>query len=327
MNKTLEKPILLSPIYRSSLWGGQRIAKHYNRKGTPSVCSESWEISGHPDGSTVISNGEHKGKKLNDLTKEFGTALVGTLAPNPKHFPLLFKLLDAQRNLSVQIHPNVQNASLTHGEPKEEMWYVLECKPGASLYAGFKSGTTEPILRKALEQGTIDSKIIQIPVDLNDILYIPGGLVHSIGAGCLIYEVQQSSNTTYRFFDWNRLDADGKPRQLHLEESFKSIDWSLAAPKTKRPILLKEKAENRLFEVLSSPYFHMKKLDLGASTTVHTDGITFYVFFVKSGSISLTSGGETVFLNIGDSALIPADAPSYQLSPLGGKAEILITTL
>lgn len=327
MNESLQKPILLIPVYRSSIWGGSRIAKCYHRTGTPEACSESWEISAHPEGCGIIADGEYRGRRLDDLTKEFGTDLVGTHSPDPHTFPLLFKIIDARENLSVQIHPNNKNACLTDGYPKTEMWYVLDRTPGASLYAGLTAGTTEYDLRDALANGTMASRVVNLPVEPNEALYIPGGLVHAIGAGCLIYEIQQSSNTTYRFFDWNRVGADGKPRKLHLEESIKTIDWSLPAPTMREPVLVEEKDGNLFYDVLSSPYFHLRRLDITSPCTVTADGSTFHVFFVKGGTATLSAGGATVHLAAGGSALLPASATSYTLSPDKGDAEILITTL
>jgi mannose-6-phosphate isomerase len=221
----MNTPLTFNPVYKDYIWGGDRLSRQFHRDGTPTPCAESWEISAHPDGASIVAQGKYAGRSLPDLASEFGVALMGTKTPDPTRFPLLFKLIDARDKLSVQVHPNNANAALTHGEPKTEMWCVLDRVQGSSLYAGLCEGTTPELLRAALADGTADKCLTEMKVNPGDAIFIPGGLVHAIGDGCLIYEVQQNSNTTYRLYDWNRVGADGTPRPLHIEESFKTIEW------------------------------------------------------------------------------------------------------
>jgi Phosphomannose isomerase len=327
MSEDLRVPLTFVPVYKDNLWGGCRIPEKYHRSGTPEVCAESWEISAHPAGVGVVDGGPFSGRRLDDLAKEYGAALTGTKAPNPGSFPLLFKIIDARQALSVQVHPNNANAAATGGEPKTEMWVVLDRTPEAKLYAGLKRGVTPEKLRGALADGTVDRQLVELPVEPGQALFIPGGMMHAIGAGCLIYEVQQSSNTTYRVFDWNRVGTDGKPRQLHVEESFKTIDWSLPPPQMITPESGTLEGRNRWFPVVACDYFTLRKLELNEPLTVKQDGSSFTAFFVVSGSVELSSGGETVGLGAGRSALVPAAAAEFSLRPASGSVEVLVTRL
>ncbi len=319
-------PLVFKPVYKDYIWGGSRIPETFGRVGAPAVCAESWELSAHADGESVVASGPFAHKRLAELASACGPALLGTRAPDPARFPLLFKLIDARDRLSVQVHPNNVNAALTGGEPKTEMWVVLDRTPGASLYAGLAEGVTPASLRASLSDGTAASQLVRLAVEPGQALFIPGGLVHAIGAGCLIYEVQQNSNTTYRLFDWGRTGTDGKPRPLHIEESFKTIDWTLRPPQMIAPAASGRDGANRWSEVVSCDFFTMRKLDLLASQHVPVDGTSFHALFVTAGRVAVTAGGESVTLTPGASALVPAGATGYTLTPeTAGTA--LITTL
>jgi mannose-6-phosphate isomerase len=319
----MKTPLTFKPVYKDYIWGGDRLSTHFHRTGTPTPCAESWEISAHPDGTSIVAQGKYAGRSLPALATEFGVALMGTKTPDPTRFPLLFKLIDARDKLSVQVHPNNANAILTHGEPKTEMWYVLDRIQGSSLYAGLREGTTPELLRAALADGTADKCLTEVRVNPGDAIFIPGGLVHAIGDGCLIYEVQQNSNTTYRLYDWNRVGADGKPRPLHIEESFKTIDWKNG----KDNAHMRECAHAEIADyksLVSCPFFQVGKLALAGSTSVVHDGTTFTSLFVENGNVSIEAGGETVQLFKGMSCLIPAAAKKITLS---GNASLVVTTL
>ncbi|MEO5367999.1 MAG: class I mannose-6-phosphate isomerase, partial [Magnetococcus sp. WYHC-3] len=253
-------PLLFAPVYKDHPWGGQRLAARYGRSGLPPVCGESWEISAHADGPSHVANGPLAGQTLAALTEQLGVSLLGTSAPQPQRFPLLFKLIDAQENLSVQVHPNDRNAGLTGGEPKTEAWYVVDRTPGALLYGGIKPGITPASFCNTMSQSNAPQHLFQMTVDPGDALFIPGGLVHAIGAGCLIYEVQQSSNTTYRLFDWERRDAAGQPRPLHLPQAAKVIDYDLPEPRIIRTPAPASTDRNQWHTILSCPYFLLRRL-------------------------------------------------------------------
>ncbi len=322
----MQTALVFKPVYKDYLWGGSRIAATYGRTETPAACAESWEISARPDGESVVAAGPFAGRGLAGLAAEFGPSLTGTRAPDATRFPLLFKLIDAADRLSVQVHPNNANASLTGGEPKTEMWVVLDRMPGAILYAGLAEGVTAASLRAALANGTAAAQLVRLPVEPGQALFIPGGLVHAIGAGCLIYEVQQNSDTTYRLFDWGRTGADGQPRPLHIEESFKTIDWTLRPPKMVTPAVSVSDGANGWSDVVSCRFFTLRKLELAGPQQVAMDGTSFHALFVTSGPVTVTVGHDNIPLGTGASALIPAAAIGYTLNP-DAAATLLITTL
>lgn len=319
--KMCQVPLIFHPVYKDYIWGGHRISEVYARRNTPAICAESWEVSAHPEGTSVVAQGRFAGRRLDDLAAEFGVRLMGTRVTDGSRFPLLFKLIDARDQLSVQVHPNTANAALTAGDPKTEMWYVLDRTVGARLYAGLRTGVTPETLRGALTAGTADQCLVELAVSPGEALFIPGGLVHAIGSGCLIYEVQQSSNTTYRLYDWNRVGTDGKPRPLHIEESFKTIDWTLCPPK-----MVTGQSLGIWTEMIACPFFTLRKLALSGTLHVPVDGTSFHVLFVEKGPVRLVSGGVDVTLDTGMSVLIPADAEQFELQS-DAEACLLVTTL
>jgi len=326
MNTTLY-PLLFEPVYKDYMWGGNRILTHFYRSGTPVICAESWEISAHTAGMSLVSNGPFAGQALAALTGELGEAVTGTRAPQPKSFPLLFKLIDARENLSVQVHPGDENAGLVGGEPKTEAWYVVDRTPGARLYAGLKPGTTLASFRTAMSQGTAPQQLFNLAVEPDDVLFIPGGLVHAIGAGCLIFEVQQSSNTTYRLFDWGRFDTSGQPRPLHVQQAFQVIDPSLKEPRIiHRPAPAADQG-NHWNTILKCKYFNLRRLELRSAEQVKLDGTSFHALFTLNGKAAVSTGGVTEALPSGTSCLIPAAAGAYTLTPTRTAATVLVTTL
>ncbi len=318
----INEPIIFKPVYKNYLWGGEKIASAYNRKGTPEVCAESWEISAHPDGMSVVEDGSFKGMTLDDLVKKFGANLIGTKAPQSDVFPLLFKIIDAKHRLSVQVHPNNGNANLTGGQPKTEMWFVLGCEKGASLFAGLTDNATEKTIAATSKDGSVANQLVELKIAAGQALFIPGGLVHAIGDGCLIYEVQQNSNTTYRMFDWNRTDAHGNPRELHIDKSLKTIDWSLPVPEMVDP----QSDEQGWSQVVSCEFFTMKKLELNGTETITPNGTSFISLFAAEGSATVNCGGKSVDLPTGSSVLIPATAEGCVIESDKG-ASLLVTTL
>lgn len=322
----LLQPLVFTPVYKTSPWGGSRIAGFPGRSSSaPSPCSESWEISSHPGGVSVLRDGV---LTLPELAARGG--LAGWNAPVRDCFPLLFKIIDAAENLSVQVHPNNGNAARVGGSPKTEMWYVLDAGPGASLYAGLKPGVTRASLEQALRQGdgSVVSLLNELPATPGTAVVIPGGLVHALGAGCLVYEVQQSSDTTYRLYDWDRPQVPGRPRPLQTEKALETIDFSLEPPSLAEPRGVETRGVNEWYRVAGTRYFEMRKLRLRGPETVRLRGDTFHALFVeKSGGVRVTAGGVSVELSRKTSCLVPADAGTYTLEPLGAKCNLLVTWL
>jgi mannose-6-phosphate isomerase len=218
-------PITFQPLYMTRVWGGRSLETVYQRTlPDDQPYGESWEISDRPDEQSVVTAGPYAGQTLHQLWTDhreeiFGPGLTGD------RFPLLIKILDAQDELSIQVHPPAEIAPALGGEPKTEMWFVADAKPEAKLYVGFKEGVTRDQFEQALSDGSVADKVHAISPKAGESIFIPSGRLHAIGAGLVIYEIQQNSDTTYRVFDWNRVGLDGTPRDLHITESMKSIDF------------------------------------------------------------------------------------------------------
>lgn len=314
----------LTPIYKDYLWGGGRIASRYGRAATPSPCAESWEISAHPDGDGVVRDGPLAGRTLSSLVSEFGRPLLGRRAPSATRFPLLFKIIDAKQALSVQVHPSAADPAADPAEYKNECWHVLDADPGTAIHAGIFPEFASRDALAALAQrnpGAMAAALVRHAPRPGETLGIPAGLVHAIGAGALIYEVQQNSNTTYRLHDWGRVGPDGKPRPLHLDAALRSIDFSLPTPAFVAPT--PEPDGGAL--CLSTPFFTLREFKTGAVR--RPAGASFEVLFVKRGAWRVEAGGASETLAAGDSLLVAADCPEYRISPAAPDAALLLTTL
>ena len=302
-----EKFFRFSHTYTSTVWGGGGIRNRYRRDDTPNPCSESWEISAHPAGRSIVRGGKFDGVALDELTARLGAGLVGTKAPDAGKFPLLFKIIDARLPLSVQVHPNERTVSLTGGEAKAEAWYVLGGSPDAMLYAGLRNPVGAEVLRDAARNGDAIAELVKcIPVSTGDFLFLPGGTPHAIGGGLMIYEVQQSSDTTYRLYDWGRVGVDGKPRELHIEKALMAMNPD-AAP----PLVLKGSVE--------TPYFTIRDIALSKPQRLVADGTSFIAVFVASGAITEAAAGESL--------LLPAVGGELVMEPSAPDTHVLVTTL
>ncbi len=218
------RPIRFSPYYQSRVWGGRRLESvlHRTLPDATTPFGESWEVSDRPEAMSTTT----EGVTLNNLWKDHRAEVFGGLKSDSPFFPLLMKILDACDDLSIQVHPPAHRAAELGGDPKTEMWFIAHADPGAKIYAGLKTGVTRAQFDTALQNGTLAEVVHVIHPRTGDCLFIPSGRIHAIGAGLLIYEIQQNSDTTYRVFDWNRVGLDGKPRQLHIAESLASIDFT-----------------------------------------------------------------------------------------------------
>lgn len=310
-------PLRFKPVYKDYIWGGSRIPKLFGRNQPDGIYAESWEISTHPDGTTAIANGPLAGKTLRDLLPEHKTALLGT-GVKGDDFPLLIKLIDARDTLSVQVHPNDGNAASVNGEPKTEMWYFLEGGGVAQIYCGLKAGIGRAEFLKAMEDKTFSSILQSIPVKKGEAVFVPGGRVHAIGAGCLILEIQQNSNTTYRIYDWDRTDVNGKGRELHIDKALRVIDWeNNGDPRCKISGTVIQNCE----------YFRLDRFELKSAQKVSMSGKSFHALFVAEGSGKIMWNGGEEKLSPGQSWLVPAALGGYQLSPAGSGLTMLCTTI
>ncbi len=222
-----------TPLYQTRVWGGRRLETLLGRLlPDAQPYGESWELVDRDEHQSVVATGAFAGTTLHTLWTEHRTAVFGDAVRRPAaaRFPLLIKVLDACDDLSIQVHPPAHVAAALGGEPKTEMWFVAHAEPGARLYAGLRAGVTRAAFERALDDGSVASSVHSLQPRAGDSLFVPSGRVHALGAGLLVFEIQQNSDTTYRVFDWNRVGLDGKPRALHVESSLRCIDFSDVAP-------------------------------------------------------------------------------------------------
>ena len=295
------------------IWGGRKIATMLGKPLPADVpIGESWELVDREDAQSVVATGEFAGTTLHDLWMKMREPVFGPGLPDTPRFPLLAKILDARETLSVQVHPPAHRAAELKGEPKTEMWYLLDAEPDAELFAGFRRGTTRADFEQALGAGRVAELLHRVPVRAGDAMFIPSGRCHAIGAGCLIIEIQQNSDTTYRVFDWNRVGLDGKPRTLHVAESLASIDFNDHEPSLSRP-------DGEV--IVSCPEFHVERWSLTVPRRDHS--ATGVIFTVLSGEVIC---GATHF-KLGDFFILPAESKDRLLSPAGSAATVLRSTL
>jgi mannose-6-phosphate isomerase len=223
-------PLKSVPIFKPRIWGGQTLRQVFGKElPADARIGESWELADLPQDKSRIGNGEFQGQTLASLVQQYPEEITG-VRDFPKPFPLLVKLLDAQDVLSVQVHPDSEACRrMGRGEPKTECWYIISAEPGAVIYKGFKRSVTRGRFTQAIETGTAAELLAKVPVEAGQCHFLPAGTAHAIGGGLLIAEIQTPSDTTYRVFDWNRLDDTGRPRQLHIEEALESIHFDVTA--------------------------------------------------------------------------------------------------
>jgi mannose-6-phosphate isomerase len=232
------EPITFTPLYKERVWGGRELERVYGRclPDSNKPYGESWEIVDRDHDQSIVDHGSFIGASLHELWTQHREEIFGDGFDHHPRFPILIKILDARDDLSIQVHPSVHLAARLGGEPKTEMWFIADANPGAKLYVGLKSGVTRADFEQAIANGTVANCVHAITPQPGDSILIASGRLHAIGAGLLIHEIQQNSDTTYRVFDWNRLGLDGKPRELHVAESLASIDFNDFEPSMNQPI-------------------------------------------------------------------------------------------
>ena len=312
----MNDPIFFEPIAMERVWGGRRFERLSGKNLPPEVpIGELWELVDRKDAQSIASNGEFRGKTLHDLwTHQRESVFGASYESHPSaRFPILVKLLDASDKLSVQVHPPAHMADQLGGEPKTEVWYFLESTNDASIYAGLKKGVTRQEFKNLLESGGVENALHEIPVHTGESIFIPSGRLHAIGGGNVIIEIQQNSDTTYRVFDWNRTGLDGKPRELHIEESMRSIDFEDFEPVVKS-------ANNST--VADCDYFHVEKISISGARELRTSGR----FAIAVSTDHPVRCGNREFAK-GEFFLIPAAGKNLEVSASGNFSTILVVTL
>jgi mannose-6-phosphate isomerase len=315
--KTLFVPLRFRPVYQNYLWGGNLLRTRLARADAPEgAVAESWEIADRDDGMGVVAEGPFRDQTLRQLMERHGPEILGPKgAPGGGRFPLLIKVLDAAQTLSVQVHPNDETARRHGGEAKTEMWYVIDAEPGSVVYCGLKEGTRPETLRAAIDANQLEPLMKTLPVKPGDALFVPGGRVHAIGAGCLLLEVQQNSNTTYRIYDWGRTGPDGKARELHIDQALQVTLWEDPDSALTPAQALEPLAGFPRKRIMESPYFRLESLLLTGAQTVEFDGQSFQVLFAIDGGFTVTGNGTEVDVPRGASVLLPAALTRVHLAP------------
>ena len=295
-------PLILIPTYKDYIWGGRHILETFQRKGPTGKVAESWEFSDREEGMSRIENGPLSGMSLAELFQKEKKALMGKDA-HLDRFPLLIKLIDAKQDLSIQVHPSDENADSVGGEAKTEAWHILDHARDAIVYAGFNHHYPKEEIVEKLPSEEILSLLKTLPVQQGDTIFIPGGRLHAIGAGCLLFEVQQNSNTTYRVYDW------GRGRPLHIEEAKKVLLYEDAESPRTLPKVIDQTPYYTQTELIRSPYFILDKWEIKQSIPWPKKEDQCEMLFCTSGKNSLVPFGR--------SCLIPASCPPITLETEG----------
>ncbi len=302
-------PLTFEPIFIERIWGSHRLASQFGKKLPPTgTIGESWEIVDRPEAQSIVRNGPLRGRTLHELWTRDRDAIFGSVA-DASRFPLLVKLLDAHDTLSLQVHPPEKVAAKLGGEPKTEFWYVAFAIAGAKLLAGLRQDVTRDQFAKAVRDGTVADLVHTIPVQTGDSIFLPAGRFHSVGAGNVLVEIQQNSDTTYRVFDWNRRDDKGKPRQLHVDQALECIDFTDVAPK-----LTDSKGET----LVKHELFEVQKWNLDAPREIIGFG-HFAIVCCLTGAVRLVD----VDLRPGEFFLVPASLQDRQIQPRSASTTLL----
>ena len=316
---------MFQPNLHTVVWGGDRICGYKGLDMQQKNIGESWEVSAVPTSKSIVSNGELAGRDLVSVVDEAPDEILGKAVSEKYNgqLPLLVKFIDSAKPLSIQVHPNDEMARREHGKSgKTEMWYVIDAQPGSFLYAGFKQEITPEEYKRRIADGTITDVLAKHEVKRGDVFYLPAGRVHAIGSGILLCEVQQSSDVTYRIYDYNRPGLDGKPRELHTELAARALNFHVE--EEYRTIYRDETNSANL--IIDSPYFSVR-----VSSVTHPfhrnllkyDSFVICVCMRGDCKIKMRATGDEIVLRSGNSCLIPAAIADYDVVPLDGSSTIL----
>jgi len=304
--------IKLKPACKDYIWGGDRLKKNYGKEFEGAVLAETWELSAHPDGPSVVVSGEYSGKTFPEYIEAKGKEILGKDCGEFENFPVLIKFIDAKQNLSVQVHPSDEYALKNENQyGKTECWYIVDAGPGAGIYFGLKEGLTKEEFALKIRDNTLLDALNFVPVKKGEMYFIKSGTLHAIGAGTLIAEIQQNSNVTYRVYDFGRVGADGKPRELHIEKAIEVSDISGIRPEYDFGTHL---AQCR--------YFTVDSLDADGRAELNADDRSFVSVLVTEGEGKIRVEGEEMQLLPGDSVFIDAGSGRIEVE---GNIKALVT--
>ncbi len=313
-------PMKFRPILKSMIWGGEKIIPFKGLSVDQKMVGESWELSGVEGSESVVCGGELDSSTITELLKQYGAELVGAknYARFGDEFPLLIKLIDAQGDLSIQVHPNDEMAELRHrSKGKTEMWYIVDADKGAKLRSGFAREVTAGEYLKSVENDTVTDILKEYEVHKGDLFFLPAGRIHSIGAGCFIAEIQQTSNITYRIYDFNRTDSEGKPRELHTAQAVEAIDFSFEQDYRTH---YDREAKDENVKMIACPYFTTSLLDLAQSKVIDYSELDSFVIYICVDGQAKVNGMQ---VNKGETILLPATTAKVEVETHGCK---LLTT-
>lgn len=317
-------PLVFHPVFKERVWGGRALEALYGKALPPDVpIGESWEISDRPGDESVVASGPLAGQTLRRLMEERGRELIGdALAAAGDRFPILCKILDARDTLSVQVHPP-ERPSGQLGDPKTEMWYIAAAEPEAELHVGLRRGVTREQFERQIRSGEVAECLQRIPVRAGDSMFLPSGRVHAIGAGLVIFEIQQNSDTTHRVFDWNRLGLDGRPRDLHIPESLASIDFSDVEP----PLAGHQASTSGAFTIrplVRDATFNVDLVRAGAQAALPMQPPRLRIVANVDGGVTISGGGRSESLAPGQFCLVPAALTDAALTADAGAAFLMV---
>lgn len=310
----------LAPAFKDYIWGGTKLRDEFGKECDFDKVAESWELSCHKDGNSIVATGKDKGLTLLEYVNKYGNEVLGVNCDKFDNFPILIKLIDAKDNLSVQVHPNNEYALRVEGEyGKTEMWYIVDCDEGATLLYGFNREISKEEFAQRIADNTLLEVTNAVPVKKGDVFFIEAGTLHAIGKGILIAEIQQNSNTTYRIYDYGRVGNDGKPRQLHVE---KAMEVTNLCPARTYPETETEQMHGYTMKILSScDYFTTYAVEIEDKAVLETDKMSFNSLLVLEGEGEIF-GDDIVKFKKGDSIFVTADNGKYAID---GRCKLILT--
>ena len=312
-------PFVLKPVAKDYLWGGTRLKTEFNKQTELEIVAETWECSVHPDGMSIISEGDYAGKTLKDVL-DMHPEYLGCKYSSKKELPIMIKFIDAAKDLSVQVHPNDDYARKYENQNgKTEMWYILDAKEGAKLIYGFNEGVSKDVFTNAVKDGRIMECLNQVSIKKGETYLIPAGTVHAIGAGTLIAEIQENSNVTYRLYDYDRVDKNGNKRELHLEKAMDVMSFEKPNNNNEGKVI-KETESYILNELCSCEYFTVKKINISKNCDLFINEDSFQVLLCVEGNAKLKCNDDILDFTKGQCVFLPAGVGNCSVE---GTTEIL----